>query len=153
MDRRSFLKRAAVTAGAAVPLTAFMQRTAGAQDHQGGVRRGHTEGYGPLFPTNDETTGLPLLMLPEGFKYLSFGWTGDLLDSSEPTPGLHDGMAAFAAGRDRVRLVRNHEVGAGTPFSGASYNAAAGGGTTTIEFDTHKGEVVSMRDSLSGTIR
>ena len=50
-------------------------------------------------------------------------------------------MAAFAAGRGRVRLVRNHEIGPGTPFSAAVYNPAAGGGTTTIEFDTHKGEV------------
>jgi secreted PhoX family phosphatase len=153
MDRRSFLKNAALTATAAVPFTALNLRTANAQTHKGGVRRGHTAGYGPLFATNDETTGLPLLMLPEGFKYLSFGWSGDLLDSSQPTPGAHDGMAAFAAGRDRVRLVRNHELGAGTPFSSASYNAAAGGGTTTIDFDTHKGEVVAMRDSLSGTIR
>ena len=153
MDRRSFLKRAAITAGAAVPFTAFIQRTASGQDHQGGVRRGHTAGYGPLFPAVDQTTGLPLLMLPEGFKYVSFGWTGDQLDNGQPTPGAHDGMAAFAAGRGRVRLVRNHEIGAGTPFSTSSYNLAAGGGTTTIEFDTHKGEAINTRDSLSGTIR
>ena len=152
MDRRSFLKRAAVTAGAAVPFTAFIQRTA-AQDHQGGLRRGHTAGYGPLFPTNDQTTGLPLLMLPEGFKYLSFGWTGDRLDNGQPTPGAHDGMAAFAAGKGRVRIVRNHENGPGTPFSASSYNLSAGGGTTTIEFDTHKGEVINTHDSLSGTLR
>jgi secreted PhoX family phosphatase len=153
MNRRSFLKSAAVTATAAVPFTAFIQRTVGAQDHKGGVRRGQTAGYGPLFPTTDQTTGLPLLMLPEGFKYLSFGWTGDLLDNGAPTPGVHDGMAAFAAGRGRVRLVRNHEVGSGAPFSNAFYNAAAGGGTTTLEFDTHSGEVISMRDSISGTVR
>jgi uncharacterized protein len=153
MDRRSFLKNAALTATAAVPFTAFMQRAAGAQGHPGGVRRGHTAGYGPLFETLDHTTGLPLLALPEGFRYLSFGWTGDLLDNGDPTPGAHDGMAAFAAGRGRVRLIRNHELGAGTPFSTAAYNPAAAGGTTTIEFDTHKGEVVSMRDSISGTIR
>ena len=153
MDRRSFLKSAAVTATAAVPFTAFIQRTVSAQDHQGGIRRGHTTGYGALFPTIDQTTGLPLLLLPEGFRYLSFGWTGDPLDNGAPTPGVHDGMAAFAAGRGRVRLVRNHEVGAGVPFSTASYNSAAGGGTTTLEFDTDNGAVVSMRDSLSGTAR
>jgi len=152
MDRRSFLKHAAVTAGAAVPFTAFIQRSS-AQSHKGGVRRGHTAGYGPLFPTNDQTTGLPLLMLPEGFKYLSFGWTGDRLANGQPTPGAHDGMAAFAAGKGRVRLVRNHENGPGTPFSASAYNLAAGGGTTTIEFDTHKGEVIDMQDSISGTIR
>ena len=153
MDRRSFLKNAAITATAAVPFTAFIQRGVGAQDHKGGVRRGHTAGYGPLFPTPDQTTGVPLLMLPEGFKYLSFGWTGDPLEDGRPTPSAHDGMAAFAVGRGRVRLIRNHEVGAGAAFSSAAYNPAAGGGTTTLEFDTHKGEVVSMRDSISGTIR
>ena len=153
MDRRAFLKNAALTATAAVPFTAFMQRAAAAQGHPGGVRRGHTAGYGPLFETTDQTTGLPLLALPEGFRYLSFGWRGDPLDNGDPTPAAHDGMAAFAAGRGRVRLVRNHEVGPGTPFSTAAYNPAAGGGTTTLEFDTHTGEVVSMRDSISGTIR
>jgi hypothetical protein len=105
MDRRSFLKQAALTAGAAVPLTAFVERT-GAQELKPGVRRGHTEGYGPLFPVDDETTGLPLLMLPRGFRYLSFGWTGDPLENGRPTPNLHDGMAAFAAGNgkpDRVQ--------------------------------------------------
>jgi secreted PhoX family phosphatase len=153
MDRRSFLKSAAVTASAAVPFTAFIARGAHAQDHKGGVRRGHTAGYGPLFPALDQTTGLPLIMLPEGFKYLTFGWTGDPLDGGGLTPGVHDGMAAFAAGKGRVRLIRNHEAGPGTAFSSAAYNPAAGGGTTTLEFDTHTGEVLSMRDSISGTIR
>ena len=153
MDRRTFLKNAAVTATAAVPFTALIARGAQAQDHQGGVRRGHTAGYGPLFPTLDQTTGLPLIALPEGFKYLTFGWTGDPLDVGGLTPGMHDGMAALAAGRGRVRLIRNHEVGPGAAFSSAAYNPAAGGGTTTIEFDTHTGEVIAMRDSLSGTIR
>src|SRR5687768_12405106 len=152
MDRRSFLKRAA-TAGAAVPLTAFMQRAASAQVQKPGVRRGHTEGYGPLFPTVDQTTGLPLLLLPAGFEYVSFGWRGDLLDNGQPTPGAHDGMAAFAAGKGRVRLVRNHENGAGPAFSATAYNAAAAGGTTTIEFDTQEGAVIRTQDSLSGTIR
>jgi secreted PhoX family phosphatase len=62
-------------------------------------------------------------------------------------------MAAFAAGVGRVRLVRNHEVGRGVPFSTAVYDPAAGGGTTTLEFDTHKGELISAHDSISGTVR
>jgi secreted PhoX family phosphatase len=152
MDRRSFLKFTAAGA-AAVPFTAFIARAEAAQGHPGGVRRGRTAGYGPLFPTEDRTTGLPLLMLPEGFRYVSFGWRGDLLENGQPTPGSHDGMAAFAAGRGVVRLVRNHEVGPGTPFSGVAYDAAAGGGTVTLEFDSHKGEHIASRDSLSGTIR
>lgn len=153
MNRRSFLKNAAVTATAAMPFTALVERTIAAQDHQGGLRRGQTAGYGPLFPTLDQATGLPLLLLPEGFKYVSFGWRGDLLDNGQATPGVHDGMASYAAGRGRVRLVRNHEVGRGVPFSAASYGPGAGGGTTTLEFDTNRGELVSARDSLSGTIR
>src|SRR5688572_32343472 len=138
MDRRSFLRSAAVTATAAVPFTAFIRRSVSAQEQQGegGVRRGHTAGYGPLFSTPDETTGLPLLLLPEGFKYLSFGWRGDLMANGQPTPGAHDGMAAFPAGNGRARLVRNHENGTGTPFSLAAYDLGAAGGTTTLEFDT-----------------
>ena len=50
MDRRSFLKGAAVTASAAVPFTALIERTA-RRITKGGIRRGHTAGYGPLFPT------------------------------------------------------------------------------------------------------
>jgi hypothetical protein len=57
MNRRSFL-RSAASAGAvaAVPLTALVAR-AQEPSHQGGIRRGHTAGYGPLFPTRDRSTG------------------------------------------------------------------------------------------------
>jgi hypothetical protein len=102
MDRRSFLRGAVVTAAAAAPFRALLAR-AESQSHDGGLRRGQNAGYGPLFETLDETTGLPLLLLPEGFKYVSFGWRGDLLADGQPTPGSHDGMAAFPAGNGRVR--------------------------------------------------
>ena len=29
-----------------------------------------------LRPTKDQTTGIPLIHLPEGFRYSTFGWTG-----------------------------------------------------------------------------
>jgi uncharacterized protein len=145
MDRRAFLKSAA-TAAATAPFTAFIARL-----HAKGRPEG--VGYGPLAPVADETTGLPLLALPEGFRYLSFGWTGDPMASGMPTPSNHDGMAAFKAGGHRVRLVRNHERGAGTPFSGAAYDLGAGGGTTTLDFDGKAGAFIESRDSLSGTIR
>jgi hypothetical protein len=57
----------AAAAAAAIPFRALTTR-ARDPDHRGGVRRGHTVGYGPLFPTRDETTGLPLMALPEGFR-------------------------------------------------------------------------------------
>jgi secreted PhoX family phosphatase len=150
MDRRMFLKRAAVTATAAVPFTAFLSRAHAATAARPSLGGG---GYGPLAPMNDETTGLPLLMLPAGFRYVSFGWTGDPLDSGTLTPGSHDGMAAYRGENGLVRLVRNHERGTGTPFSGTFYDAGAAGGTTTLTFDPAAGALVSAFDSLSGTIR
>ena len=155
MQRRSFLKHAGTLAGAAaLPFTALIAR-AQEPSHFGGIRRGHTAGYGPLFPTPDATTGLDLVALPEGFRYLTFGWTGDLLATGVPTPGAHDGMAAFPAGAGLVRLVRNHELGVGTPFAPAAavYDPLASGGTTTLLFDSRKGELLSSAPSLSGTVR
>jgi secreted PhoX family phosphatase len=146
MNRRSFLKSAAVGAAAAVPFTAFIER-AQAEKRPSGV------GYGPLFPTADQTTGLPLLHLPEGFSYVSLGWTGDLMANGLRTPSAHDGMAAFKYQGHRIRLVRNHEQGNGTPFSGAYYDGGASGGTTTLVFDTKEGALIESSDSLSGTIR
>jgi secreted PhoX family phosphatase len=153
LDRRTFLARTA-TAGAltvAAPLGALLAR--GPQEPRRG--RGPSPDYGPWQPTIDENTGLPLLLLPQGFRYLSFGWTGDLMSDGVVTPNAHDGMAAFAAAHGRVRLVRNHEVGAGPDaFAPAcAYDLRAGGGTTTLEFDTLRGELVSSAASLSGTIR
>ena len=109
--------------------------------------------YGPLLPSIDEGTGLPLLHLPEGFRYTSFGWAGDSLANGGITPGKHDGMAAFDAGAGRVHLVRNHETAVGIPFSRVAYDQGACGGTTTLEFDTAQGQFISARASLSGTIR
>ena len=53
-----------------------------------------------------------------------------------------------------IRLVRNHEIdGAGTPFTSVAYDPRAGGGTTTLEFDTREGDVDRSWASLSGTVR
>lgn len=111
-------------------------------------------GYGPLQPVKDEATGLPLLELPEGFRYRSFGWTFDPLDSGTRTPGAHDGMAAFAGPDGTVTLIRNHERSAALAFDAdLAYDANAGGGTTTITFDPKTGLVTNSRPSLAGTMR
>lgn len=69
--------------------------------------------YGPVLPTNDLTTGLPLIELPVGFRYASTGWTGDLMSDGLPTPGAHDGMGVVLQTRvgvgNEIVLVRNHE--------------------------------------------
>lgn len=149
LDRRCFLLKSAAAASAVAPLQALLARAAA------GTPVRPIAGYGPLRPVRDRATRLPLLLLPDGFSYVSFGWTGDRLADETPTPPLHDGMACFGAGPDRVRLVRNHEIprsdGAFAPA--LAYDPAAGGGTTTLEFDTRRGRMLRASASLAGTIR
>ena len=137
LSRRSFL----LTTGAAfaTPLDALRSRL------EAGAAAPAELGYGPLRPVNDATTGLPLLELPEGFRYMTFGWTGDPMDDGRRIPPLHDGMAAFAGENGRVVLVRNHEIGPGAALSAPTYDAQAGGGTTTTVFDPAAEKVVSTR--------
>ena len=104
-------------------------------------------------------TGLKLLELPDGFRYVSIGWTGDPMTSGAPTPRNHDGMAAFKTKGDLIALVRNHEVpgaqpnGPKTPAFGSNpYDPEAGGGTTTMLFDPKAEKLVSITPSLSGTL-
>ena len=142
--RRSFL----LTTGAAfaTPLDALRSRL------EAGIPPEEL-GYGPLRKVKDATTGLPLLELPEGFRYLTFGWTGDQMDDGRRVPPLHDGMAAFAGENGRVVLVRNHEIGPGPALAAPTYDSMAAGGTTTTVFDPAAERVVSTRVSLAGTIR
>ena len=69
--------------------------------------------YGSLRPVADLETGLPLILLPEGFQYRTFSWSGDPMPNGAPTPDQHDGMGVIAtngSGDDlEVTLVRNHE--------------------------------------------
>jgi uncharacterized protein len=151
MKRRTFLRQAAV-AGAvtmARPLESLWSRVVAS-----GLQRPGTTGYGPLAPVVDETSGLPLLHLPSGFRYASFGWTGDPLANNRFTPGAHDGMAAFAGPGGRVLLIRNHEETGGAAFDpDLAYDEGAGGGTTTLEFDPAAGKWLGARASLTGTVR
>lgn len=147
-NRRDFLKTSAkLTAGIALASTfeMFMARRAA------GTAMGN--GYGPLVETIDANTGLPLLKLPEGFEYTSFGWTGDLMRAGVKTPAVHDGMAAYPAGNDRVVLIRNHELrgtGAAIPRT-TCYDPAAPGGNTNILFNMLTGQVEGSWASIGGT--
>lgn len=152
LTRRRFLNQSAL-AGAftlAGPLQAFAGRLVSPSD----PRQNRPPGYGPLAPVKDLTTGLALLELPAGFRYASFGWTGDPLANGIGTPGAHDGMAAFRGDGSRVLIIRNHEETTGPAFdAGIAYDPAAGGGTTTLEFDEDKGAWIGGRASLAGTVR
>ena len=152
LTRRHFLSATGL-ALSAVPFQALGLR-AGTNIRRttSGFSQDVTAGYGPLQPTQDETTGLPLLHLPTGFRYLSFGWAGDPLNDDSETPGSHDGMAAFPTSNGLTRLIRNHELRSDTSFSNNTvYDPNAGGGTTTIEFDPVRGVTTGAWASLAGT--
>ena len=151
-DRRRFLVTAGAFLGAA-PFHALACRVA----ETGGALAPNESvasdvGYGPLGPVVDGTTGLPLLLLPPGFRYVTFGWTGDPLADGLATPPAHDGMAAFPIANGLVRLVRNHEMREGLPFASRPlYDPGGGGGTTTLDFDPSAGALVNAHASLTGT--
>lgn len=148
IDRRTFLRGAAATAGAVVlggPFQGFVARAAGAAPVEPGPE---------LIPIPDLRDGQVRLWLPEGFQYRSFHDTEFpvTLDDGTALPGRHDGMGAFAGSNGNVVLVRNHEVNNPGPAFGVGqpYDAMAQGGTTTVEV-TPTGEVVQSFTSLNGT--
>jgi secreted PhoX family phosphatase len=153
LDRRVFLRRGAMGLGALwmVSLDELLARG----------RRGAFVGpspYGPLEPARDETTGLPLLYLPSGFRYRTYSWAGDKLKDGTPCPGAHDGMAVIEkrANSSEIVLVRNHEQNAGAAFSANQdliYSHGRSGGTTNLVFDTASGQWKDAWASLAGTSR
>ncbi|MEO7270368.1 MAG: alkaline phosphatase PhoX [Vicinamibacterales bacterium] len=155
-DRRTFLRRGAMGAGAlwAVSLQEMMARQAVDPSIAA------VSPYGPVGPRIDQTTGLPLLQLPEGFSYFSYGWNGDRMSDGIRTPPLHDGMAVvdlYNGNPDLLVLVRNHELdGLTTPYVNKpeiTYSTNGGGGTTNLIFDARRGRLVKSWASLAGTIR
>lgn len=113
-------------------------------------------GYGHLSPTADETTGIKLLNLPEGFRYRSFSWTGDLMADGNPTPPDHDGMGVIANQNGVLTLVRNHEITTSTvPFGSKEiqYDPMAGGGCAALKFDSKTGEWLEAQPVLAGTVK
>ncbi|WP_020656327.1 PhoX family protein [Massilia niastensis] len=164
-SRRNLLK--GMAGASALP---FVGAFAALQSQQALAANGATalvdSPYGPIAPVNDLSTGLPLLQLPPGFSYKSFGWRGDLMTDGRACPGGHDGMGVIVArklGRStELVLVRNHEIGGASAanflnahgvYDGGNVSAASsnrfGGGTTNLLF--RDGSWVGMTPSLGGT--
>jgi secreted PhoX family phosphatase len=119
---------------------------------------GEGVGKGPaLRPTADQTTGIKLIHLPEGFRYVTYGWSGDPMNDGLATPTDHDGMGVVAEKDGVVTLVRNHEISDdGTAWKvkgGNPYDGRARGGCTTLKFDTKAGKWLESFASISGTSR
>jgi secreted PhoX family phosphatase len=128
----------------------------------GAPRSAGAPGYGALEPDSGG-----LLDLPRGFSYRVISQLGERMDDGLRVPDRADGMGAFHIDRDRVALVRNHELqpkhaGVG-PFAppsrtGGGYGRGADGGwlpggTTTLVYDQRSGRVERQHLSLVGTIR
>lgn len=147
-------RRRWLQAGAALALSPLAQAYARSAAQQEGAVR--SRGYGPLRPVIDGNTGLPLLELPEGFSYRSFGWAGmSLADGGGKVPGSADGMGIVRVVGERFTLVRNHEiVGLAGSFgpAGSHYDPPCSGGTVTLQYDRASGKLDSVRGSLSGTL-
>ncbi|MCA9126465.1 MAG: DUF839 domain-containing protein [Planctomycetales bacterium] len=150
-DRRSFLAKITSGVSAAAIGSAFNSlsgRIACADDLKSGL-------YGRLLPCLDQNTGEPLIKLPEGFRYWSYGWTNQPLSNGAKTPGAHDGMAVICEDKDSITLCRNHEIGNPGPafWSGHSYDPFAAGGCTNLVFDRSAEKFISAMPSLSGTAK
>ena len=123
-------------------------------------------GYGPL-----KTDPYGVFDLPEGFSYTIVSRAGDPMSDGLVTPYKMDGMGCFPAGRDRVALVRNHELKSTDQDNGAFgvSHVLAGrvdaarvydrrpdgrffpGGTTTLIYDLRRRRMESSHLSLAGT--
>ncbi len=162
LERRTFIKGSAGAAVLGGPFAGFTALPADAA--------GRRPKFEALVPIPDERDGQVRLHLPQGFRYRSFHDTESPVELDDGTnlPGRHDGMGAFRGSRRSPSarrqhnsiLVRNHElnnpdVSRGETYDhfgpGKPYDAAARGGTTTVETTPH-GRVVSSFTSLNGTM-
>lgn len=159
LSRRGFI----TTSAASLAFAGLARAQAAPED----TYRNEIEGYGPL-----KTDPFGVFDLPEGFSYRIVSQAGDLMSDGLVVPYKFDGMGCFAAGKDRVTLVRNHELKVGDVNHGATgvrgrYAAkldtarafdldAAGrplpGGTTTLVYNLRTGRVEREHLSLAGTV-
>ncbi len=129
--------------------------------------RSEVFGYGAL---RRDPQGL--FDLPQGFGYTVVSRAGETMSDGLITPGKMDGMGCFAAGPDRVALVRNHEIqgsdlditayGPGKTLAGrmardriydlTDDGLPHGGGATTLVYDLKSRRLVSSHLSLTGTV-
>jgi secreted PhoX family phosphatase len=159
VDRRDFLRGSAAVASS-IAIAGTLQMFHARKAHASQPRHYYTRcPYGDPIPTADEVTGLPLIGLPPGFRYWSFGWTGDPifpnLSNGPITPALHDGMAVLRQIGPLAIICRNHEVANAPAFVDGSlrYSPGGGGGNTNIIFDTWRKRWVAAWPTLSGTVR
>ncbi|MBB3890083.1 hypothetical protein GGQ61_000780 [Phenylobacterium haematophilum] len=168
-SRRQFLQTAAASAAfTGLARYANAQVTADAEGYSNPGYASEIAGYGPLRRDPAE-----IFDLPEGFSYKVISRAGDRMDDGLIAAGKMDGMGCFPAGRNRVALVRNHEisppprdvqitafgenrslagkVAAADVYDTDSEGLPLGGGTSTLIYDLKTRELKAQHLSLAGT--
>ena len=158
-ERRNFIKNSGIVSLGFFGLNLFATN---------GCKRVPDLGFGPLQQAADG-----ILSLPKGFKAKVISQKGDIMDDGLISPGNHDGMGVFSHGRNKMLLIRNHELTPGSigsgPFGtdnrlldkvdqGKLYDYGNGeavcvGGTTTLLFNEDSQQVEREFLSLTGTVR
>ena len=147
-DRRSFMRVAAVGAGAVA--TGFRPATAVASTRPAFKRATR------IAPSL--TQAGPELALPPGFTYKTFAAFGSPMSDGFITPPIHDGMGVFDQPGGGYRIVRNHELGdsndnqPGTVLGdpATAYDKKAPGGTITLVLND-SAHLLDHFISLNGT--
>lgn len=162
VSRRTFLSATATS----IAFGAFAAR---AQDGASPAETYLNEvtGYGPLV-----TDPKGMIDLPAGFHYRVIAQVGQTMSDGLVLPGKFDGMGCFAAGEDKILLVRNHEMSvsdvAEGPFGArqqfldridrsriwdfGSDGAPLPGGTTTQLYNLKTGQTERQHMSIAGTL-
>lgn len=164
MDRRHFLKQSTAAVGGIV--TSVTLSALSAHSAWAGKRAAQSSGtpktsmpYGPLKRTRDQN-GVEVLALPEGFQYVTFSKSGQVMSDGFVTPRNHDGMTCLPLEKGIVRLIRNHEIGKSpgnsnldlTGPEATRYDPQGKGGCVTLDFDIRRKQLVRDFISLNGTI-
>jgi len=140
LNRRSFLRNAALGAGAVIAVPTLSAITS----HAGWARgnRPAGQGYGPLVRMADQD-GRYVLALPRGFSYRTFSHTGATMTDGLPVPRNHEVRNSPSAGGNAQNVQGP---------SATKYDALGVGGTTSLLYDVKKQELIADWTSLNGTI-
>lgn len=156
LDRRLFLKGTGTLAFSGLLSCSFLP----SKEH---TQKNINVGYGSL-----QTDPKGLLDLPKGFTYQVISSLGDVMSDDLHVPDRADGMGCIGLSKDKVALIRNHELKPKhllkQPESIQSFTSELAydvnpngivlpGGTSTIIYNLVTRQVERQYLSLIGTIR
>lgn len=165
ISRRQFLTQCGAVGLGFIGLRAFLNGGDSALSSAAFAHPSTNFGYGDLIPDPNK-----IFDLPRGFSYQVISRQGEEMSDGLLVPGAFDGMCAFAGGKGKTILVRNHEIEVGdgafgpnaarlTPvivaqlYDVGKQNNPGAGGTTTVVYNPKTAKVEKQFLSLGGTHR